>query len=275
VKAGLVALVGRPNAGKSTLLNRFAGQKLAIVSDKPQTTRHRILGVRHSADAQLVFIDTPGIHKPMHRMNRRMVDAATSALRDADVIVLVVDASQPPGTGDRFVRDLVRSSGTTALYGEAGSFSGIIPVSALTGEGVDALEREIVAALPEGEPLYPGEFLTDQTERTLAAELIREKVLRHTHDELPYTTAVTIDRFEEAAEPGGLTRIYASILVDQTSQKPIVVGKAGEMIKRIGTEARRDLEEMLDGRVYLDLHVKVRGDWRDDERILDELGLRR
>ena len=295
MKAGFVALVGRPNAGKSTLLNRFAGQKLAIVSDKPQTTRHRILGVRHSPDAQMVFIDTPGIHKPMHRMNQRMVDAATSALRDADVVVLVVDAGQPPGTGDRFVRDLVRSSGTTALvalnkidriakpallplmaaYGEAGSFSAIIPVSALTGDGVDALEREIIAALPEGEPLYPGEFLTDQTERTLAAELIREKVLRHTHDELPYTTAVTIDRFEEPADSGGLTRIYASILVDQPSQKPIVVGKAGEMIKRIGTEARRDLEEMLDGRVYLDLHVKVRGDWRDDERILDELGLRR
>jgi GTP-binding protein Era len=293
VKSGFVALVGRPNAGKSTLLNRFAGQKLAIVSDKPQTTRHRILGVRHSVDAQMVFIDTPGIHKPMHRMNRRMVEAATGALGDADVVVLVVDATQASGAGDRFVLDLVRSAGTPALvalnkvdqiqkpallplmasYAEAASFRAIVPVSALTGDGVDALEREILAALPEGQPLYPEEYLTDQTERTLAAELIREKVLHHTHDELPYTTAVTIDRFEEPAEPGGLTRIFASILVEQPSQKPIVVGKGGDMIKRIGTEARRDLEAMLDGRVYLDLHVKVRGDWRDDERLLDEMGV--
>jgi GTP-binding protein Era len=293
VKAGLVALVGRPNAGKSTLLNRFAGQKLAIVSDKPQTTRHRILGVRHSSEAQLVFIDTPGIHKPMHRMNQRMVDTATNALRGADVLVLVVDATLPIGGGDRFVLELVRAAGPKAIvalnkidqvdktrllplmaaYGEAASFEAIVPVSALTGEGLDALEREIVAALPEGAPLYPEEYLTDQTERTLAAELIREKVLHHTRDELPYSTAVTIDRFEEPATPGGLTRIYASILVDQASQKPIVVGRAGEMIRRIGTEARRDLEAMLEGRVYLDLHVKVRGDWRDDERLLDELGL--
>jgi GTP-binding protein Era len=294
VKAGFVALVGRPNAGKSTLLNRFAGQKLAIVSDKPQTTRHRILGVRHSADAQMVFIDTPGIHKPMHRMNRRMVEAATGALGDADVVVLVVDATQASGAGDRFVLDLVRSAGTPALvalnkvdqiqkpallplmasYADAAPFRAIVPVSALTGDGVDALEGEILDALPDGDPLYPGEYLTDQTERTLAAELIREKVLHHTHDELPYTTAVTIDRFEEPAEPGGLTRIFASILVEQPSQKPIVVGKGGDMIKRIGTEARRDLEAMLDGRVYLDLHVKVRGDWRDDERLLDEIGVR-
>jgi GTP-binding protein Era len=294
VKAGFVALVGRPNAGKSTLLNRFAGQKLAIVSDKPQTTRHRILGVRHSPAGQLVFIDTPGIHKPMHRMNRRMVDAATTALRDADVVVLVVDATLAPGSGDRFVLDLIRSCGTgtvvalnkidqvhkprllpiIARYGTDAPIRAIVPVSALTGDGVDALEHEILAALPEGDPLYPEEYLTDQSERTLAAELIREKVLRHTHDELPYSTAVTIDQFQEPADAGGLTRIYASVLVDSASQKPIVVGKGGEMIKRIGTEARADLEAMLGGRVYLDLHVKVRGDWRDDERILDEMGVR-
>ncbi len=293
MKAGFVSLVGRPNAGKSTLLNRFAGQKLAIVSDKPQTTRHRIVGVRHTPAGQLVFIDTPGIHKPMHRMNRRMVEAATSALRDADVVVLVVDATLAFGSGDRFVLDLVRSSETAAVlalnkvdevqkprllpliahYAGAGSFRAIVPMSALTGDGVAALEQEILAALPEGEPLYPKEYLTDQTERVLAAELIREKVLRYTRDELPYTTAVIIDQFEEPAGPDGLTRIFASILVDQASQKPIVVGKAGDMIKRIGTEARQDLEAMLDGRVYLDLHVKVRGDWRDDERMLDEMGL--
>jgi GTP-binding protein Era len=294
MKAGFVALVGRPNAGKSTLLNRFVGQKLAIVSDKPQTTRHRIVGVRSAPGGQMVFIDTPGIHKPAHRMNRRMVQAATDALRDADVIVLVVDAAERPGTGDRFVLDLVRAAPTAAVlalnkidciakpmllplidqYARADRFRAIVPISALSGDGVAALEGGILAALPEGDPLYPEDYLTDQTERGLAAELIREKVLHHTHDELPYSTAVVIDRFEEPGEGGGLTRIYASILVDHESQKPIVVGKGGGMIKRIGTEARQDLETMLGGRVFLDLHVKVRRDWRDDERILNEIGLK-
>jgi GTP-binding protein Era len=295
MKAGFVSLVGRPNAGKSTLLNRFVGQKVAIVSDKPQTTRHRIVGVRNAPAGQIVFIDTPGIHKPMHRMNRRMVDAATGTLREVDVAVLVVDASQPPGAGDRFVLDLVRSSGVKTIlvlnkvdlvrksallpiidqYARAAELAAIVPLSALAGDGVDQLEAEILAALPEAEPLYPEDYLTDQTQRTLASELIREKVLAHTRDELPYSTAVVIDQFEEPAEEGGLTRIHASILVDHDSQKPIVIGRGGEMIKRIGTEARRDLEEMLDGKVFLDLHVKVRSDWRDDERILNEIGLGR
>jgi GTP-binding protein Era len=294
VKAGLVSLVGRPNAGKSTLLNRFVGQKVAIVSDKPQTTRHRILGVRNAPAGQIVFIDTPGIHKPMHRMNRRMVDAALDALGEADAIVLVVDAATRPGSGDDFVLDLLRRAGKPAIlalnkvdlvrkpsllpiidrYGKAGVFRAIVPISALSGDGQPDLEREVFAALPEGEPLYPDDYLTDQTERSLAAELIREKVLRHTRDELPFTTAVVVDQFEEPMEPGGLTKIFASILVDHASQKPIVIGRGGDMIKRIGTEARRDLEAMLEGRVYLDLHVKVREDWRDDERVLDELGLR-
>jgi GTP-binding protein Era len=293
VKAGFVSLVGRPNAGKSTLLNRFAGQKLAIVSDKPQTTRHRIVGVRHTPDAQIVFIDTPGIHKPMHRMNRRMVDTATDTLREVDVVVLVVDVTTPPGVGDRFVLELVRNAKTKTVlalnkvdrirktdllpvinqYAHSAEWSAIVPVSALTGDGVDRLEQEIVAALPASEPLYPEDYLTDQTERTLAAELIREKVLHHTRDELPYTTGVVIEQFEEPQREGGLTKIHAAILVESESQKPIVVGRGGEMIKRIGTEARRDLEAMLDGRVFLDLHVKVREDWRDNERILDEMGL--
>lgn len=295
MRAGFVSLVGRPNAGKSTLLNRFAGQKLAIVSDKPQTTRHRIVGVRHGADGQIVFIDTPGIHKPMHRMNRRMVETATDTLREVDVAVLVVDATSRPGPGDRFVLDLVRRAGGKVVlalnkidrvrkpdllpiityYAAAADFAAVVPVSAVTGDGVDLLEREILAALPESEALYPEDYLTDQTERTLAAELVREKVLHHTRDELPYTTGVVIEQFEEPEQEGGLTRIHASILVEAESQKPIVVGKGGEMIKRIGTEARRDLEEMLGGRVFLDLHVKVREDWRDNERILDEMGLRR
>lgn len=293
MKSGFVALVGRPNAGKSTLLNQFAGQKLAIVSDKPQTTRHRIQAVCNRPGAQLVFIDTPGIHKPMHRMNRRMVDTATETLREVDVIVLVVDATEPPGSGDRFVIDLLRRLSSPVIlalnkvdrvhkpqllplmqhYAQALPFRAIVPVAALPGEGVADLEREILAALPDGEPLFPDDYLTDQTERTLAAELIREKVLRHTRDELPYTTGVVIDQFEEAEREGGLTRIHASILVDSDSQKPIVVGKGGAMIKTIGTEARQDLEAMLGGKVFLDLHVKVRTDWRDDERILDEMGL--
>ena len=293
MKAGFISLVGRPNAGKSTLLNHLVGQKLAIVSDKPQTTRHRIVGVKNVPGAQLVFIDTPGIHKPVHRMNRRMVDTALDTLREVDVVVLVVDVTDPPGTGDRFVLDLVERSQASAVLAlnkvdlirkpkllpliehySTSSFRAIVPVSALSGDGVSALTTEIVDALPEGEALYPEEYLTDQTERALAAELIREKVLRHTREELPYTTAVVIDQFEEAAgsQP---SRIFASILVDHESQKPIVIGKGGELIKRIGTEARQDLEEMIGTRVFLDLHVKVRQDWREDERLLDELGLGR
>ncbi|HUF48053.1 MAG TPA: GTPase Era [Vicinamibacterales bacterium] len=296
MRAGFAALVGRPNAGKSTILNAFVGQKVAIVSDKPQTTRHRIQGVRNAPAGQIVFLDTPGIHKPQHRMNQRMVDSAIGALRDVDAVVLVVDATERPGTGDRYVLERLREAKTTAVlalnkidrvqpkaallpvmqeYARALPFAAVVPVSALTGEGLTALEQEILAALPEGEPLFPDDYLTDQTQRTLAAELIREKLLHHTREELPYSTAVVIDAFEEPAAPGGLTRIYASILVDHDSQKPIVVGKGGAMIKRIGTEAREDLERMLDGRVHLDLHVKVRRDWRDDERLLDEMGLGR
>ena len=294
MQSGFVSLIGRPNAGKSTLLNRFVGQKVAIVSDKPQTTRHRIVGVRNAPGHQIVFIDTPGIHKPLHRMNRRMVSSATDTLREVDVVVLVVDASVKPGSGDDFVLDLLQRGQAPAIlalnkidrvqkprllplidhYARALPFKAIVPVSALKGEGQAELEQEIAAALPEGDPLYPEDYLTDQSERGLAAEIVREKVLAHTRDELPYTTAVLIDQFEEAAKEGGLTRIFASILVDHASQKPIVVGKGGEMIKRIGTEARHDLEEMLGGRVYLELHVKVREDWRDDERLLDEMGLR-
>lgn len=295
MKSGLVSLVGRPNAGKSTLLNRLVGQKVAIVSDKPQTTRHRIVGVRNSPEAQIVFIDTPGIHKPLHRMNKRMVDAAIDTLKEVDVAVLMVDAVLRPGSGDAFVLDVVGRAGTSAVlalnkidqidkprllplmqqYAAALPFKAIVPISALTGDGEAELLRAIVDALPEGEALYPEDYLTDQSERHLAAELVREKVLHHTHDELPYSTAVLIDQFEEPKTEGGVTRIFASILVDQASQKPIVVGKGGEMIKRIGIEARKDLEEMLGGRVYLELHVKVREDWRDDERLLNEMGLGR
>jgi GTP-binding protein Era len=294
VKAGHVALVGRPNAGKSTLLNHFVGQKVAIVSDKPQTTRHRIVGVRTTAEAQLVFLDTPGIHKPVHRMNQRMVNAAYDALSDADVVVWVVDATARPGGGDEFVLERLRRARAPVIlvlnkidlvhkprllpiiqhFASQMAFHAVVPVSAKTADGLPTLEQEIVSALPEGEPLFDEAYLTDQTQRHLAAELIREKVLVHTRDELPYSIAVVIDRFEDPAAGERLTRIFASIVVDTESQKPIVVGRGGDMIKRIGTEARRDLEAMLDGQVFLDLHVKVREDWRDNERLLDEMGLK-
>lgn len=300
MKSGLVSLLGRPNAGKSTLLNRLVGVKVAIVSDKPQTTRNRILGVKNygtgeARRGQIVFVDTPGIHRPLHRMNVRMVDAAVETLHDVDVLVLLVDASERAGRGDRFVLgllrdvkipvvlalnkiDLVRKSRLLPMidaYQTAHAFAAIVPISALTGDGVDRLERVLLDELPEGEALYADDYLTDQPERVLASEIVREKVLRHTRDELPFSTAVVVDQFEDQGARGerGLLRIYCTILVEQESQKPIVIGRRGEMLKRIGTEARQDLEKFFGTRVFLDLHVKVRADWRNDDRVLDTLGL--
>jgi GTP-binding protein Era len=294
MKSGFVSLVGRPNAGKSTLLNRIIGTKIAIVSDKPQTTRTRILGVKHYPDGQVVFLDTPGIHRPLHRMNVRMVESALATLREVDVVALVVDASERTGSGDQWLLD--RVSGVEAAlvlvlnkidliakprllplidwYRGRAAFADIVPVSGLTGDGVDGLERVFLQHLPEGPPLYPEEYLTDQPERTLASEVVREKLLHHTRAEIPFTTAVLVDRFEEPDE-SGLIRIYCSILVESPSQKPIVVGRGGGMIKRIGSEARAELERFFGTRVHLDLHVKVKPDWRDDERVLGEIGLSR
>jgi GTP-binding protein Era len=293
MKSGLVSLVGRPNAGKSTLLNRLVGTKLAIVSDKPQTTRARILGVRNYPAAQVVFIDTPGFHRPLHRMNVRMVDAAVGALREVDLVGLVVDATERPGNGDRYVLDLIQ--GTTAQvflilnkvdllkkarllpmidrHARTGRFAEIVPVSAATGENVDALERALLGRLPEGEPLYPDDYLTDRPERFFAAEIVREKLLQLTHAELPFSSAVVVDRFEEPSSASSLTRIFCSIVVDRESHQPIVVGRGGAMIAKIGTAAREELERFLGGRVYLDLHVRVKSDWREDDRVLAELGL--
>jgi GTP-binding protein Era len=291
VKAGLVSFIGRPNAGKSTLLNRMVGTKLAIVSDKPQTTRNRILGVRNYPDAQVVFLDTPGIHRPLHRMNVRMVDTAVDTIREVDVLALVVDAAEPAGKGDSFVLDLVRKSDAPvflilnkvdlirkprllpmiARYHEMGTFAEIVPVSAATGENVERLERAIVDRLPEGEPMYPADYLTDQPERFFAAEIVREKVLQFTHAEIPFSSAVVVDRFEEPADPKGILKLYCTILVDRDSQKPIVVGRGGEMIKRIGTAARADLEAFFDTRVFVDLHVRVKSEWREDDAMLDEI----
>ena len=292
MKAGFVALVGRPNAGKSTLLNTLVGQKLAIVSDKPQTTRNRIAGVRQYADGQIVFLDTPGVHKPLHRLNVRMVDAALDTLKEVDVIAVVVDGSEPGGGGDRFLMDVVKKARAPrvlvlnkvdlcdkasllprlAEYEREVGFAGLVPVSAKTGENVDRLESVLLSHLPEGEPLYPEDYLTDQPERFFVAELIREQVLQQTHDELPFSTAVVVDKFEEP-DAKGLMRLFCTILVDRESQKPILVGKGGSRIKEIGTAARKELQQFFDTRVFLDLHVKVREGWREDERMLDSLGL--
>jgi GTPase len=290
MKRGFVALVGRPNAGKSTLLNRLVGEKLAIVSDKPQTTRNRIVGVHRSAEGEIVFIDTPGIHRPLFRLNVRMVDTALDALRDADVVVAVVDGSEPSGAGDRYLMDIIRKLHVPrvlalnkvdraskedllpriAAYDTEVGFADIVPISALTGENVEALRAVLLTHLPEGEPLYPEDYLTDQPERFFVAELVREQVLRQTHDELPFSTAVMVDKFEES--PTMLT-LYCSILVEKASQKPIIIGKGGAAIKAIGTAARHELERFFQTKVFLDLHVKVKEHWREDERTLDELGV--
>ncbi|MXZ72339.1 MAG: GTPase Era [Acidobacteria bacterium] len=316
MKAGFVSLIGRPNAGKSTLLNRLVGAKVAIVSDKPQTTRTRILGVSHRAGdpdparrGQIVFVDTPGIHRPMHRLNVRMVDQAVDTIGWVDLLVVVHDAATRTGAGDRFVLELLdraeapvilalnkidRIAKPTLLplidwFRRQRKFDAIVPISALTGDGVDGLEELLWERLPEGEPLYPDDMVTDQPERVIVAETVREKLLRHTRAELPFSTAVLVDGFEEVpAEPaaeagaddptgdaGGLLRLYCSIVVDRTTHKPIVLGRRGARIKQIGTEARHELERFFGTRVFLDLHVRVRTGWRENDRILRELGLER
>ncbi len=294
MKSGFVSFLGRPNAGKSTLLNTIVGHKLAIVSDKPQTTRTRIVGVKNYDEGQVVFVDTPGVHKPTHRMNRRMVDVALDAMREVDLLALVVDVSVKPGPGDRYLLKLLQDVKTPAIlalnkvdliakpkllpiietYHRAHAFAEIVPISAVDGTNVDVLERLFLRHLPEGEALYPADYVTDQPERFFIGEIIREQVLQMTHDELPFSTAVIIDRLEPAGEDK-ILKLYCTILVDRESQKPIVIGRAGAMIKAIGTAARAELQKYLESRVYLDLHVKVKSEWRDDERLLDEIGLDR
>jgi GTP-binding protein Era len=292
MKAGFVSFLGRPNAGKSTLLNRIVGQKLAIVSNKPQTTRTRVVGVKNYPDGQVVFVDTPGVHKPTHRMNVRMVGVALEAMREVDLLALVVDVSVKSGPGDRFLLTLLKDLATPVIlvlnkvdqiakskllpiidqYRQAHPFVEFVPLSARDGTNVDTLERLFLEHLPEGEPLYPPDYLTDQTDRFFVSEIVREQVLQLTHDELPFSTAVVVDQFEEAGEDG-ILKLYCTILVERESQKPIVVGKGGSMIKAIGTAARAELQSHFESRVYLDLHVKVKSEWRDNDRLLDEMGL--
>ena len=294
MKSGYVSFVGRPNAGKSSLLNRIIGEKLAIVSDKPQTTRTRITGVKNYPEGQVVFVDTPGIHRPLHRMNVRMVDAAVDTLTEVDVVGVVLDISEGPGAGLRYLLDLVKDvKGRTLLIlnkidlvkkhkllplidqlSKERDWHAIVPVSAYTGDNVARLEAVILDLLPEGQPLFPADYLTDQPERAMVAEMVREQVLRLTRDELPFSTAVLIDQFQEPTGEDHMTRIWATILVERDSQKPIVIGRGGEMIKQIGTAARQEIEKFFQNRVFLDLRVAIREQWREDERILDSLGVR-
>lgn len=293
VRYGIVAIVGRPNAGKSTLLNRILGEKVSIVSDKPQTTRNRIVGILNEPRGQVAFLDTPGIHRPLHKMNVRMMDHVTSSLSEADVILTMIDVSQAFGHGDEFVIkmlseidatrskrfailnkiDLIKKNRllpTIEQYSKLGVFEEIIPLSAVSGDGIDSLLKALFAALPPGPPRFPNDIYTTQPERFLAAELLREKLLHQTSKELPYTTAVSIEKWEEDTEKN-IVRIYATIFVERDSQKKIVIGKGGDMIKKIGTEARVELEKILGTRVFIDTHVAVHSQWREDERFLGEL----
>jgi GTPase len=291
-RCGYVALIGRPNAGKSTLLNRLVGEKIAAVSNKPQTTRHRIQGIVTRSDGQIVFVDTPGVHKPGHLLNRRMMAAVQDAIMSVDLLVLMRDASVSTGNGDRFVLDLVRQSEKRAIlvlnkidkikeksrllplmefYSKEFDFTEIIPLSALKGNEIDVLLTEIIKHLPEGEAIFSDDELTDQSMRAIAAELVREKILESTGEEIPYVTAVVTEMWDES-DPD-LTRIFCAIYVERPSQKSIIIGKQGARLRDVGTAARIEIETLIGTRVFLKLFVKVVEDWRNREGTLDELGV--
>ena len=290
--SGYVALIGRPNAGKSTLLNHLVGQKIAAVSDKPQTTRFRIQGVITKPEGQVVFVDTPGVHQPGYELNRRMMAAVQEALMGVDLVCLIRDVSVSTGNGDRFVLDLVKRSGKPALlllnkidkleeksallpliewYSKEHDWSEIVPISALKQDQIDVLIDSCLRHLPEGEPIFAEDELTDQSLRVLVAEIVREKVLRTTGDEIPYVTAVMTERFEEVRED--FARIHCVIVVERDSQKKIIIGKGASRLKDIGIRARREIENLLGHRCHLELFVKVEEDWRNKQQLLDEFGL--
>lgn len=291
-RSGFVAIVGRPNAGKSTLLNRVLGCKIAIVTPKPQTTRRRLLGIKTLPEAQVLFVDTPGIHRSRGLLNDRMVDQARQAVQDCDVALWMVDTTRPLDQVDREIASLIRSRGKKAVVAlnkidrgagprllpimQAASEilpdGEVIPVSALTGEGVDALVRALVERLPEGPQYYPAGEITDETERAIVAEIVREKVMLQTRDEVPYGVAVTVDAFEEKAEKN-LVVIRATVHVERDSHKIIVVGQGGKRILAIGTAARVGIEALLGTRVFLELFVRVSPDWTRRAGQLKEFGL--
>ena len=291
-RAGFVAIVGRPNVGKSTLLNALIGARVAAVSPKPQTTRTRVVGIKTVADAQAVFLDTPGIHAARSGLNRRLVETAEQALGEADVVVLVIDAAAGVGPGDRELattlattgrpvlvalnkRDRVRPPRLLPMMAELGGVlpgRDLVPVSARTGEGIDALFASVVALLPEGERLYPADEFTAETERSIAAEMIREQLFRQTDEEVPYGTAVEVEEFRDD-KAKGIVFVRAVILVERESQKGIVIGAHGSRMKEVGTRARQALESLFGTRVFLELFVKVEPGWTANPRRLKELGL--
>ena len=290
-RCGFVALAGRANVGKSTLMNRILGAKLSIVSEVPQTTRFPVRGILHRPGLQIVFIDTPGIHKPRYRMNEEMVRLATRVLREVDLVAVLVDASEGLGPGDRFVFDLLRQSRSRNLLllnkidlmpkenllpqieeaSRTSLFEEIVPLSALSGENCDRLESVIAGRMPPGPPHFPEDMLTDLPQRQAIAELIREQVFIQTRQEVPHASAVMVELVEK--DEKGLVRIHATVVTDRDSQKGILIGEGGRMMKSIGTAARRGIEEYLAARVHLSLWVKVKKNWRDDTSLLRLIGL--
>jgi len=292
-RSGYAAFVGRPNAGKSTLLNRLVGEKIAAVSNKPQTTRYKIQGIVNRDDGQIVFVDTPGVHKPGYLLNRRMMAAVHDAVLSVDLLVLMRDASVSTGNGDRFVLEIIKNAAKPTIlvlnkidklkdkaallpliedYSNEYDFVEIVPVSALRGEAVEHLLDQIVKHLPVGESVFGEDEMTDQPVRSIVAEMVREKILATTGEEIPYVTAVVTEVFDET-DPGML-RIFCAIYVERSSQKKIIIGKMGSRIKDIGTKARLDIEKLVGTKVYLKLFVKVVEDWRNLEGRLDEIGIR-
>ena len=293
MKFGTVAIIGRSNVGKSTLLNRLLGEKIAIVSDKPQTTRTRILGVAHVPGGQIAFLDTPGLHKPEHLMNRRMIRTTVETIDEADLLYMLMDSTGLPGPGDlsaiKYMKealakrprpvilvvtkvDLVNKQKLLPVlesYGKLFAWTEVVPVSAQADDNIDRLLAVTVPFLDEGEGAYGDDVVTDQTMRTLAAEMIREKVLQATEQEVPYSVAVEIEEF---VEDGKLTRIRATIFVERETQKGILIGRQGERLKLISTQARQDMEEKFGKKVFLEVWVKVKEAWREDEHMLAELG---
>jgi GTP-binding protein Era len=299
MKSGFVTIIGRPNAGKSTLLNTLVGSKIAIVTHKPQTTRNRVQGIinlpakKGRPAAQVILIDTPGVHKPDTRLNQRMMQEVREGLEGSDLVLLITDATERFGPGEKFVLDMVKKSKTPAFlllnkvdlikqkdrllaliehWRQLHDFAEIVPISALKKDNLDDLLNAIVKQLPEGPPYFPSDQLTDQPLRFLVAELIREQVLLDTAEEIPYATTVLVERYEEE---GKLVRIAAAIYCERESQKPILIGKGGQMLKKIGTGARHEIERMLDKKVFLELFVKVKPGWRESRQFVDELDWRR
>ncbi|MDO8722138.1 MAG: GTPase Era [Syntrophales bacterium] len=290
-KSGFIGIIGRPNVGKSTLLNMIIGEEIAIATHKPQTTRNRIMGIKNREDGQLIFLDTPGIHKPASLLNRHMVDAALNAFGDSELLLMVVEANAGRRDDDQLVLhslrdvkipvilvvnkiDLVEKTTLLPLFDRFRTlfpFAAIIPLSALSGAGINILLDEVWKLLPEGPQYFPEDMMTDRTERFIAAEIIREKAILLTRQEIPYAMAVVVDSFKEI-ERSNLLRIHVSLIVEKDSQKGILIGRKGTMLKRIGTEARLSLEKFFALRVYLELFVKVRKDWTNDARALKEFG---